>query len=139
MGSLVETAMATADWLREHRGLRVGVLGVTVFRPFPAAEIAAALSGGKALAVIERMGNPLTTEIKAALCDAATAPERPLERIPIVYSAAAGLGSRDVRPGDFVAAVEEMAKTGRGGRGPGFPPPVAPPRAGGPDVPPPGA
>src|SRR6266498_2797162 len=28
MGSLVETAMATADWLRSRRGLRVGVLGV---------------------------------------------------------------------------------------------------------------
>ena len=79
MGSLVETAMATSDWLRERRGLRVGVLGVTVFRPFPAAEIAAALGGVKALTVTERMdnplaaGNPLTTEIKAALCDAATA------------------------------------------------------------------
>ncbi len=145
MGSLVETAMATADWLRAHRGLRVGVLGVTVFRPFPAAEIAAALSGVKAVTVIERMdnplaaGNPLTTEIKAALCDAATAPERPLERIPIVYSAAAGLGSRDVRPGDFVAAVEEMAKTGRRSFVLGIPHVDALPRTEDPDVRPPGA
>ena len=145
MGSLVETAMATADWLRTHRGLRVGVLGVTVFRPFPAAEIASALAGVRALTVIERMdnplaaGNPLTTEIKAALCDAATNSERPLERIPTVCSAAAGLGSRDVRPGDFVAAVEEMAKGGRRSFVLGIPHVDALPRTEDPDVRPPGA
>jgi pyruvate-ferredoxin/flavodoxin oxidoreductase len=145
MGSLVETAMATADWLRAHRGLRVGVLGVTVFRPFPAAEIAAALGGLRALTVIERMdnplaaGNPLTTEIKAALCDAATAADGPRGRIPTVHSAAAGLGSRDVRPGDLVAAVDEMAKDGRRSFVLGIPHVDALPPTEDPDVRPPGA
>src|SRR3990172_9210751 len=36
LGSMMETAMATADWLRAHRGLRVGVLSLTLYRPFPA-------------------------------------------------------------------------------------------------------
>ncbi|MBI2154126.1 MAG: 2-oxoacid:acceptor oxidoreductase family protein [Candidatus Rokubacteria bacterium] len=121
MGSLVETATATADWLRAERGLRVGVLGVTVFRPFPAREILEALRSVRALAIVERMdnplaqSNPLAAEIKAAFADAASgAPGLPrVDRVPAVHAAAAGLGSRDVRPGDFVAAVDEMARSGR--------------------------
>ncbi len=121
MGGLVETAMATADWLRAVRGLRVGVLGVTVFRPFPAREIVEALRSVRAFTVIERMdnplaqSNPLAAEIKAAFADAAAgAPgSTPIHGLPAIHAAAAGLGSRDVRPGDFVAAVEEMERGGR--------------------------
>src|SRR5574337_23160 len=147
MGSLVETAMATADWLRRERGLRVGVLGVTVFRPFPALEIVEALRSVRALTVVERMdnplaqSNPLAAEIKAAFADAASgAPGLPrVEPIPAIYAAAAGLGSRDVRPGDFVAAVEEMAKGGRRTFVLGIRHELALPRTEDPDVRPPGA
>ena len=72
MGSLVETATATARYLREKEGLKVGTLHVTSFRPFPGPEIVAALKGAKAIAVIERMdnptaqSNPLTAEIKVS-------------------------------------------------------------------------
>jgi pyruvate-ferredoxin/flavodoxin oxidoreductase len=144
MGSLVETAMATADWLRERRGLRVGVLGVTVFRPFPAGEIVAALGGVRAAAVIERMdnplaaGNPLAIEIKAAFADAA-AGSSSTTRIPIIHGASAGLGSRDVRPGDLVAAVGEIAKGGRRSFVLGIAHEAAVPRTEDPDVRPPGA
>ena len=144
MGSLVETAMATADWLRDRRGLRVGVLGVTVFRPFPAREIVAALSGVSAAAVVERMdnplaaGNPLATEIKAAFADA-VAGDGGAIRIPIIHGASAGLGSRDVRPGDLVAAVGEIAKGGRRSFVLGIPHEAAVPRLEDPDVRPPGA
>jgi pyruvate-ferredoxin/flavodoxin oxidoreductase len=121
LGSTAETAMATADWLRDTRGLRVGVLGVTVFRPFPAAEIVAALRDVRAFTVIERLDNPLAAsnplalEIKAAFADALAArPGYPMVTgIPVVHTACAGLGSRDVRPGDLVAAVEEMERDGR--------------------------
>jgi len=121
MGGLVETAMATADWLRAVRGLRVGVLGVTVFRPFPGREIVEALRTVRAFTVVERMdnplaqSNPLAAEIKAAFADAAGGAPGfgPVSAIPAIHAAAAGLGSRDVRPGDFVAAVEEMARGGR--------------------------
>ena len=116
MGSLAETATATARCLREQEGLKVGTLHVTSFRPFPGPEVVEALKNVRALAVIERMdnpiaqSNPLTAEIKAAFADAMSgAPGYPeVDRMPLIYSGAAGLGSRDVRPGDFVAVINHM-------------------------------
>lgn len=118
MGSLLETAIATADHLRDRDGLRVGAMHVTCFRPFPGPQIVTALKHLKAIAVIERMdnpsaqSNPLTAEIKAAFADALFgAPGYPLiERSPIIYSGSAGMGSRDIRPGDFVAVFDHMRK-----------------------------
>jgi len=116
MGSLAETATATARCLREQEGVKVGTLHVTSFRPFPGPEVVEALKDVRALAVIERMdnpiaqSNPLTAEIKAAFADAMSgAPGYPeIHRIPLMYSGSAGLGSRDVRPGDFVAVINHM-------------------------------
>ncbi len=116
MGSLIETATATAKYLRAHAGIKVGTLHVTSFRPFPGAEIVEALKGAKAIAILERMdnptaqSNPLTAEIKAAFADALSgAPDYPkIDHAPTVYSGAAGLGSRDIRPGDCVAVFEHM-------------------------------
>ena len=116
MGSMMETAIATADYLRDREGIRVGVLNITVFRPFPGPQVVEALKGVKAISVIERMdnplaqSNPLTAEIKAAFADAAIgASGYPrIDRIPIIHSGSGGLGSRDVRPGDFIAITENM-------------------------------
>ena len=116
MGSLVETATATAKYLREKEGVKAGTLHVTSFRPFPGAEIVEALKRAKAIAVIERMdnptaqSNPLTAEIKAAFTDALSgAPGYPkTDHVPLIYSGSAGLGSRDIRPGDFVAVIDHM-------------------------------
>jgi len=116
MGSLIETASATAKYLREKAGVKVGTLHVTSFRPFPGAEIVDALKHVKAIAIIERMdnpaaqSNPLTSEIKAAFADALSgAPGYPkIDRVPMIYSGAAGLGSRDIRPGDFIGVVEHL-------------------------------
>jgi pyruvate-ferredoxin/flavodoxin oxidoreductase len=116
MGSLAETAGATARYLRDHDNVKVGTLNVSSFRPFPGPEIVAALTGVKAIAIIERMdnplaqSNPLTAEIKAAFADAISgAPGYPkIDHVPLIYSGVAGLGSRDVRPGDFVAVVDHM-------------------------------
>jgi pyruvate-ferredoxin/flavodoxin oxidoreductase len=147
LASMVETAMATADWLRSERGIRVGVLGVTVYRPFPAVEVVGVLSGVKAMTVVERMdnplaaSNPLATEMKAAFADAAAGREGypAVTRLPAFHTACAGLGSRDVRPGDFVAAVEEMARGGRRNFVLGIPHEAALPRGEDPDVRPAGA
>ena len=147
LGSMMETAMATADWLRAHRGLRVGVLSLTLYRPFPAADVVAALAGVRALVVVERMDNPLAAsnplalEVKAAFHEAATHREGyPAGRTPpLVHTACAGLGSRDVRPGDFVAAIEEMARGGRRDFVLGIPHHEALPRGEDPDVRPAGA
>jgi pyruvate-ferredoxin/flavodoxin oxidoreductase len=116
MGSLIETASATAKYLRQNTGVKVGTLHVTSFRPFPGVEIVDALKHLDAIAVIERMdnpaaqSNPLTSEIKAAFADALSgAPGYPkIERAPVIFSGAAGLGSRDIRPGDFVSVIEHM-------------------------------
>lgn len=121
MGSMAETAAVTCDYLREETGIKVGVVHVTCFRPFPGPELVEVLGRCKAIAVIERMdnplaqSNPLTAEIKAAFADSLIdAPGYPrLHRIPTIYSGSAGLGSRDVRPGDFIATVKNMVEGGR--------------------------
>ncbi|HUK41153.1 MAG TPA: 2-oxoacid:acceptor oxidoreductase family protein, partial [Candidatus Acidoferrales bacterium] len=118
MGSLAETATATAKYLREKEEIKIGTLNITSFRPFPGAEIVRALKNVKAIAVIERMDNPIaqsnpvTAEIKAAFADALSgaAGYSKIERMPLIYSGSAGLGSRDVRPGDFVAVVNHLRK-----------------------------
>jgi pyruvate-ferredoxin/flavodoxin oxidoreductase len=124
MGGMVETAMATVDYLRARHTVRAGALHVTCFRPFPGPQIVEATKHLKAMAVIERMdnplaqSNPLTAEIKAAFADALTgAPGYPaIERIPVIYSGSAGLGSRDIRPGDLVATIENMRRNDGGPR-----------------------
>jgi pyruvate-ferredoxin/flavodoxin oxidoreductase len=116
MGSLVETATAMAKYLREKEGIKVGTLHVTSFRPFPGPEIVEALGHAKAIAVIERMdnptaqSNPLTAEIKSAFADAFSGASGypKIDRLPVIYSGSAGLGSRDIRPGDFLAVVNHM-------------------------------
>ena len=72
MGSAAGTAKEAVDREREA-GNKVGVLKLRVFRPFPADEIADALKGCKAAAIMDRCesyngcGGPLASEIPAAL------------------------------------------------------------------------
>ncbi|MBI1902459.1 MAG: 2-oxoacid:acceptor oxidoreductase family protein [Planctomycetia bacterium] len=121
MGCYMETIQATVDYLREKKGIPVGCLTVRCFRPFPARPIVEALKDCTALAVIERMddpmsttGNHLTREIKAAFCDAVTGQngQEKIKRVPRIYHGAAGLGSRDFRPGDVMAIVDNMIHNG---------------------------
>ena len=122
MGGMMETAMATVDWLRDEKGIKAGVCHVVCYRPFPAAQLVEALKGCKAVTVLERMDdpmapdNPLTQDIKGAFLDAHMGiRDLPaIDHVPRIYSAAAGLGSRDVRPGHFVAVVENMMDGGAG-------------------------
>jgi pyruvate-ferredoxin/flavodoxin oxidoreductase len=116
MGCYMETAKATVDHLRA-RGIAAGALTVFVFRPFPARQIVEALRYCSAFTVLERMddplsttGNHLTREIKAAFCDALTGAnaQTKINHIPRIFHGAAGLGSRDVRPGDIIAAFDNM-------------------------------
>jgi pyruvate-ferredoxin/flavodoxin oxidoreductase len=121
MGSYMETAQTTVDYLREVKGIRAGCLNIYCFRPFPSRVLVDALKDCRAFTVIERMddplsttGNHLTREIKAAFCDAITGQnglER-IDRVPRIYQGAAGLGSRDVRPGDICAVFDNMIHNG---------------------------
>lgn len=116
LGSMIETAETTADYLRDNKGIKVGVVHITSFRPFPSKQIVEALKNVKAFSVLERMdnplaeSNPLTLEIKAAFTDNATPDDNGNIKVPKIYSGSAGLGSRDVRPDDIVAVVENMFK-----------------------------
>ncbi len=122
MGCYMETVKATIDYLRDKKGIAAGCLNVTVFRPFPARQLVEALKNCKAFTVFERMddplstaGNHLTREIKAAFCDAITGQngQEKIDAVPRIYSGAAGLGSRDVRAGDVIAAFENMVHDGQ--------------------------
>src|SRR3954454_18890937 len=114
----METATASVDYLREKRNVKAGCLSGRTFRPFPAKAIVNALKGCQAFTVFERMddplsttGNHLTREVKAAFYDAVTGQnghERLADPPPKVFHGAAGLGSRDVRPGDIIAAFHNM-------------------------------
>ena len=116
MGCYMETAKVTADYLRK-KGVKAGVLTVFVFRPFPGKHIVEALKNCAAFTIFERMddplsttGNHLTREIKAAFCDAVTGQNghAKIDHVPKIHHASAGLGSRDVRPGDIIAAFQNM-------------------------------
>jgi pyruvate-ferredoxin/flavodoxin oxidoreductase len=127
-GSVVSNAEAVADHLRATRNLRVGVLNLTMFRPFPADLITQLLRGKKGVVVLERVDQPLAVdppllrEMRAAMTKAvengrevkgATLPYTGLAAIqptavPDFFSGCFGLGSRDLQPGDIVAAVENM-------------------------------
>jgi pyruvate ferredoxin oxidoreductase alpha subunit len=94
IGSTAGNARHVARQLRAD-GIKAGVVKVRCFRPFPFAEIAEALSGMKAVAVLDRAesfgaeGGPLFLEVRSALYDSS-------ERIPVV-NYIYGLGGSDVR------------------------------------------
>lgn len=131
-GSVVSNAEAVVDHLRATRGLRVGVLNLTMFRPFPADLVSHALAGKKGVVVMERTDQPLAVdppllrEIRSAMSQAVENGRGLLsggpaylgvaalraEQVPDFFSACFGLGSRDLQPGDIVAAVTNMLPTG---------------------------
>ena len=121
IGSYMETAQTTVDYLRDVKGIRAGCVNVYCFRPFPAGRLVDVLKDCKAFAVYERMddplsttGNHLTREIKAAFCDAINGQNMMphIDRIPRIFHGAAGLGSRDVRAGDIITTFDNMMNGG---------------------------
>jgi pyruvate-ferredoxin/flavodoxin oxidoreductase len=125
-GSVVANAEAVCDHLRETRKLKIGVLNLTMFRPFPSDLVTHLLQGKRKVVVLERVDQPLAAdapllrEIRAAVGQALengrSAPEAPYEGVasypageqPDFYSGCYGLGSRDLQPGDIIAAVDNM-------------------------------
>jgi pyruvate ferredoxin oxidoreductase alpha subunit len=92
MGSTVSTLREAVDRLRDE-GIKVGLVKVRCFRPFPSDEVRQAIKGAAAAVVLDRalsMGfqGVLASDVKAALYDA---PHRPL-----VLGMLAGYGGREV-------------------------------------------
>ena len=116
MGTLSETAASAIGAVQEQLGVRMGVVNVTCYRPFPAAQLARMIQDCKAVAVIERcdiptmVDNPLTTDVEASLAKAVMGAHGfdKVTRIPFVFSGTAGLGSRDTTPGHILAVVKNM-------------------------------
>jgi pyruvate ferredoxin oxidoreductase alpha subunit len=94
IGSTAGNARHVARGLRA-KGVKAGVVKVRCFRPFPSADLAQALSGVKAVAVMDRSesfgadGGPLFLEVRSALYDTEN-------RVPVV-DYIYGLGGSDVR------------------------------------------
>lgn len=92
MGTSVETAREVAKEMRE-KGVKAGVVGLRVIRPFPFMEIAEALKGAKAIAALDRSspnGAPgmLFNELAGAMYN--------LETRPMISGYVYGLGGRDL-------------------------------------------
>ena len=71
LGSVLGTLKDTVDELREA-GLKVGVLGIHSYRPFPLAAVRAALQGARRVVVLEKsfsvgLGGVVSTDVRLAL------------------------------------------------------------------------
>jgi len=100
LGSVLGTLADTVDELRAG-GLPVGVLGLTTFRPFPTAAVAAALAGVRRIVVLERafgagVGGIVTADLRAATGDT------PL------WTVVAGLGGRPVTSAALRAMLTDL-------------------------------
>jgi len=94
MGSTVGTLREAVDVLRQE-GIKVGLIKVRCFRPFPGEEIRQAACGAGIVAVFDRAVSfgyqgVLATDVKAALYDA------PQGKRPWVLGTTAGFGGREV-------------------------------------------
>ncbi|WOP17326.1 pyruvate:ferredoxin (flavodoxin) oxidoreductase [Raineyella sp. LH-20] len=109
MGSASHTVRATADALNAA-GARVGVLTVRLYRPFPAAALAAALPRTvRAVAVLDRVkepgaaAEPLHLDVVDALTEWLADPPR-------VIGGRYGLGSKEFAPRDAAAVFDELQR-----------------------------
>lgn len=131
MGSMIVQAEAVADYLRETRKLKVGVINLTMFRPFPGDLLGHLLKGKKGVVVLERTDQPLSEdlpvmrEVRAALTkcleNGIAGSDKPYADyaafeargdMPRLYSGCYGLGSRDMQPEAMIGAVENMLEGG---------------------------
>lgn len=105
IGSAAGATKDAIDLLREQ-GMKVGLLKLRVFRPFPDVEIANALKHCKTVAIMDRSecfrgkGGPLGAEVKAALYDYA----KDVKAFNLIY----GLGGRDFTVADAKRIYEDL-------------------------------
>jgi pyruvate-ferredoxin/flavodoxin oxidoreductase len=123
-GSMTVQAAAVADWLRETRKIKVGVVNITMFRPFPGDLLGKVLKGKKGVAVLERTDQPLSEDLPLMREVRSTVTKcvenarensytdyacyETAKEMPSLYSGCYGLGSRDLQPEGLIAAVENM-------------------------------
>jgi pyruvate ferredoxin oxidoreductase alpha subunit len=96
LGSVLGTIKDTVDELRED-GVRIGVVGITSFRPFPLDAVRAALGAAKRVVVLEKalavgIGGIVSMDVHAALAGVHHAGGTQ----PHAYTVIAGLGGRPI-------------------------------------------
>ena len=113
MGSGAQTARETVAHLVAS-GERVGVVQVRLYRPFPAAELVAALPPTvRRIAVLDRTkepgshGEPLYLDVAATLAEAHR--RGSLEHLPLVIGGRFGLSSKEFTPGMVAGVLAELA------------------------------
>lgn len=104
MGTSVETAREVAKEMRE-KGIKAGVVGIRVFRPFPFSEIAEVLKDVKAIAALDRSspnGTPgaLFNELAGALYNTDTK--------ALLSGYVYGLGGRDLTKAHLADLYTEL-------------------------------
>jgi pyruvate ferredoxin oxidoreductase alpha subunit len=107
LGSMSNQIKDAVDELRDE-GLSVGLLGLSLYRPFPSEAIASELSGRRGVVVFEKAvstGNSgaLFGDIRAALYDSSSRPR--------LRSYVLGLGGRNYKTSDFCNAMRESIET----------------------------
>lgn len=113
MNSTAGTAKAAADKLRAE-GIKAGVLKVRVFRPFPAEEIAKALAGQKAVAVLDKADS--LNAVGGALFEDVTSGmfvnDVKVPTVNYVY----GIGGRDTTVSDIEKVYKDLIKIAKDGK-----------------------
>lgn len=115
LGSTAGTAKVVVDELRA-KGVKAGLLKIRLYRPFPYKQVAGALSGVKAIAVLDRsdglagFGGPVFGEIRSALYDAQTK--------PITTNYIYGLGGRDITLAHIASVYDDLQAIVKSGKAP---------------------
>ena len=104
MGSVCGTVRSTVDSLREQ-GEKVGMLKIRAYRPFPGDELLEACRNLKGVGVIDKnisLGHEgaVYTEIRSLL----------FNRDIVVNDFIAGLGGRDITPGDIASMYKKLRR-----------------------------
>jgi pyruvate ferredoxin oxidoreductase alpha subunit len=103
LGSVIGTLKDTIDDLRAG-GMKIGVLGIQSFRPFPLAAVRAALQGAKRVVVLEKsfcvgLGGIVSTDVRVALSGLQLHG----------YTVIAGLGGRAITKASLARTLTEAA------------------------------
>ena len=107
MGSVLGTIKDTVDAMREaeHGGHKVGVLGITSYRPFPLAAVATALKNCKRFVVLEKslavgIGGIVATDVRMAVTGMGLKG----------YTVIAGLGGRAITVKSLTTLFEKACR-----------------------------
>ncbi len=112
MNSTAGTTKAVVNDLRK-KGVKAGLLKIRVYRPFPGEEIAKALSGLKAVAVLDK-ADSLNAIGGALFGDVTSCMYTQKQNVPIV-NYIYGIGGRDTKTSDIESVftdLETIVKTG---------------------------